>query len=89
MILNLDGGKTARAVSGDHQAHDKQGSEYASQDLGYVLWIERTRLKTIGADEMTPVSLRVTTIFRREDGDWKIIHRHGIRSRFPDPSNRS
>jgi ketosteroid isomerase-like protein len=29
-----------------------------------------------GADEMRPSSLRVTTIFRREDGDWKIIHRH-------------
>jgi ketosteroid isomerase-like protein len=41
-----------------------------------VLWMERTRLKTAGADEMTPVSLRVTTIFRREGGDWKIMHRH-------------
>src|SRR6266542_913832 len=51
-------------------------SEYASQDLGYMLWIERTQLKTAGADEMTPVSLRVTTIFRREGGGWKIIHRH-------------
>jgi len=29
-----------------------------------------------GAEEMTPVSLRATTIFRREEGEWKIVHRH-------------
>jgi ketosteroid isomerase-like protein len=23
-----------------------------------------------------PISLRVTTVFRREDGVWKIVHRH-------------
>jgi ketosteroid isomerase-like protein len=60
-------------------------SEYASEDLGYVLWIERTRLKTAGADEMMPVSLRVTTIFRREEGDWKIIHRHADPITIPRP----
>jgi ketosteroid isomerase-like protein len=60
-------------------------SEYATQDLGYVLWIERTRLKTGDADEMRPVSLRVTTIFRREDGDWRIIHRHADPITTPRP----
>jgi len=24
-----------------------------------------------------PVKLRVTLIYRREDGDWKLVHRHG------------
>ena len=28
------------------------------------------------AAEKVPISLRVTTIFRREDGEWKIVHRH-------------
>jgi ketosteroid isomerase-like protein len=60
-------------------------SQYATQDLGYVLWIERTRLKMGGADEMRPISLRVTTIFRREDGDWRIIHRHADPITTPRP----
>jgi hypothetical protein len=33
-------------------------------------------VKVAGAEEHSPSSLRVTTIFRREDGDWKIAHRH-------------
>ena len=42
-------------------------SDYATADLAYILEIERVRMKLGGADEMAPVSLRVTTIFRRED----------------------
>jgi ketosteroid isomerase-like protein len=51
-------------------------SEYSTADLGYIVGLERTRAKFGGADEMTPVSLRVTTIFRREDAEWRIVHRH-------------
>jgi ketosteroid isomerase-like protein len=51
-------------------------SEYSAGDLGYNLELEWTRAKFRGAEEMTPVSLRATTIFRREHGEWKIVHRH-------------
>ena len=51
-------------------------SEYSTGDLGYNLELEWTRAKFGGAEEMTPVSLRATTIFRREEGEWKIVHRH-------------
>ena len=51
-------------------------SAYATDDLGYVLWIERTKLKMAGDDEMRDIALRVTTILRREDGTWRVVHRH-------------
>jgi ketosteroid isomerase-like protein len=47
-----------------------------TSDLAFIVEIERYRAKIGGSDEMTPVSLRVTSIFRPEDGTWKIVHRH-------------
>jgi ketosteroid isomerase-like protein len=47
----------------------------AGADLGYIVAIERTTA-SVGGREPAPYALRVTTIFRREDGEWKIVHRH-------------
>ena len=60
-------------------------SDYATADLAYILEIERVRTKVGGADEMAPVSLRATSIFRREDGDWTIVHRHADPITAPRP----
>ena len=60
-------------------------SDYATADLAYILEIERGRMKVGVADEMAPVSLRVTTIFRREDGEWRIVHRHADPITAPRP----
>ena len=51
-------------------------SENLSPDLAYIVEVEHLRSKIGGRAEVTPVSLRVTTIFRREDGRWRIVHRH-------------
>jgi ketosteroid isomerase-like protein len=45
-------------------------------DLAYEVGLERNRAKLAGAAEKVPISLRVTTVIRREDGGWKIVHRH-------------
>ena len=48
----------------------------AGADLGYVVAIARTTA-SIGGQPPTTYALWVTTVFRREDGEWKVVHRHG------------
>ena len=48
----------------------------ASGDLGYVVAIEHSVAASYGR-EPEKYALRVTTIFRREKGEWKVVHRHG------------
>ncbi|WP_255771729.1 YybH family protein [Pseudarthrobacter sulfonivorans] len=60
-------------------------SHYAGTDLAYIVEIERTRARVAGSTEMTPVPLRVTTIFRHEDSQWKVIHRHADPITSPRP----
>ncbi len=62
-------------------------SEYATAELAYIVEVERLRAKVGGADEITPLALRVTTIFRREDGAWKIVHRHADPITTPRPAD--
>jgi ketosteroid isomerase-like protein len=45
-------------------------------DLAYTVEIESYRARVGGAEEVVPVAVRVTTVFRREDGVWKLLHRH-------------
>jgi ketosteroid isomerase-like protein len=60
-------------------------SEYASADLAYVVEIERTRARVGRSEEIAPFSLRSTTIWRREEGGWKIAHRHADPITSPRP----
>lgn len=47
----------------------------ASGDLAYVVAIEHTTASVNGSAPV-PYKLRATTVFRREDGEWKVVHRH-------------
>jgi ketosteroid isomerase-like protein len=59
------------------------GTEYevlaaeCSGDLGYMVGLEHSTAVVIRAEEPRDYTLRVTTIFRREHGEWKVVHRHG------------
>jgi ketosteroid isomerase-like protein len=51
--------------------------KYATNDLGYILEIERFEAKVGGRKDKIRIALRVTSIFRREDQVWKLVHRQG------------
>jgi ketosteroid isomerase-like protein len=61
---------------------------YVTPDLAYTVEIERFQAKVGGKDENASGALRVTSVFRREDGAWKIAHRHAdpITTRRPAES---
>jgi ketosteroid isomerase-like protein len=48
----------------------------ASGDLAYTVALEHKTVDTSGGAQAT-YTLRTTHVFRREDGEWRIIHRHG------------
>lgn len=51
-------------------------STVIGSDLAYIVEIESYRARVGKANEITPVAVRVTTVFRREEGVWKVVHRH-------------
>ena len=51
-------------------------AKYVSGDLACVVEVERGRAKVGGADELVPLALRVTSLFRLEHRAWKLVHRH-------------
>jgi ketosteroid isomerase-like protein len=50
--------------------------KYVTHDLAYIVEIERTKAKVGGREDVAPSALRVTMIFRPEEGTWKVVHRH-------------
>jgi ketosteroid isomerase-like protein len=51
-------------------------AKYVTAELAYVVQIERLQAKVGGRKDITPYSLRSTMIFRPEEGEWKVVHRH-------------
>jgi len=61
-------------------------AEYATSDLATILETEHWKAKVGGREQVEPFVLRVTTTYRRENGDWKIVHRHADPITTFDPS---
>jgi ketosteroid isomerase-like protein len=51
-------------------------ARYETAELAYTVEVERYRARISGAENPSSIVLRVTSIFRREDGSWKLVHRH-------------
>jgi ketosteroid isomerase-like protein len=61
-------------------------AKYVSDDLACVVEVERGRTKVGGAEDLVPVAVRVTSVFRLESGSWKLVHRHADPITTPRPA---
>jgi ketosteroid isomerase-like protein len=57
---------------------------FASGDLAYTVGFERGEVAVDGGP-VRPMTLRVTHIYRRADGEWRLVHRHAD---FPPTDQR-
>lgn len=78
-------GRTAVDATADRAAaHYRDGevvgfesvSSYSAGDLACYVEVERYRARIGGGSALSLVALRVTTVLRREEGAWRIVHRH-------------
>jgi ketosteroid isomerase-like protein len=51
-------------------------AKYITAELAYVVQIERAEAKIGAREDITSYAVRATMIFRPEDGEWKVVHRH-------------
>jgi ketosteroid isomerase-like protein len=61
-------------------------AKHVTPELAYVVQIERAKAKVEGREDAAPFALRVTMIFRPEDGTWKVVHRHADPITTPQPA---
>jgi ketosteroid isomerase-like protein len=55
---------------------DWAAARFRGGKIAYTVGIERGEMRVAGRDELSPMDLRVTLIYRWENGTWKLIHRH-------------
>jgi hypothetical protein len=49
---------------------------YEADALACVVEVERFRVRLADAPQLVSVALRVTSLYRREAGGWRLAHRH-------------
>ena len=59
---------------------------HEAADLACVVEVERFRARVGDSTELSPVSLRVTSLYRAENGEWKLAHRHADPITTPRPA---
>ena len=60
-------------------------SSYETADLAYEVAIQGGRMRLGDSPGIVSVALRVTTIFRREEDAWMVVHRHADPITGPRP----
>jgi ketosteroid isomerase-like protein len=50
--------------------------KHVTPEFAYTLWLEHAEGKVGAREDIAPSTLRVTMIYRPEEGGWKVVHRH-------------
>jgi ketosteroid isomerase-like protein len=66
-----------RFVGNENHCEFENVTLVASGDLACSVDLEYNTVRLQGGSGLVSMVLRVTTLFRREDGDWKMVLRHG------------
>jgi len=80
----VQGAEHVNAANAKGAKHFKPGSKNSFEvfhkasdgDIAYWVGIQHSVVQMRGKEKGVPMDLRVTEIFRREDGQWKLFHRH-------------
>ena len=65
--------ESAMGFEGNLVADERRFVE--TPEMGYLVCVERTRGMT-KAGEVITADIRATTIFRKEAGQWRVVHHH-------------
>lgn len=68
--------RTATVYSDGEAIAFETVATHETPDMACLVEVQRYKAKVGRQTEVSAVTLRVTTLFRPEDGTWKIIHRH-------------
>jgi len=89
--VTLFGARTSRSGAADVRGFNERLGDWFSDcssyeiellaagvsgDLGYTVALEKTNASVRGRPA-EPYTLRVTHVYRREQGEWRVVHRHG------------
>ena len=85
--------ESARAIEGSASNYGdgeivsfENVAKYVTPELACIVEMERYRARVGGGEDISPVTLRVTSILRPEGGTWKIVHRHADPISTPQPA---
>lgn len=74
LLKNITGGIARQFASGTSRIEPLLS--YESGDLFVSVHIEHQDVVFAGQDGQHPWSLRVTQVYRRDNGAWRVVHRH-------------
>lgn len=90
-VVGVDSVMAAARTASDHYRDGEllgfdRIATYEGADLACVVEVERFRALVGDSSDLSPVNLRVTSLYRLEGGEWRLVHRHADPITTPRPA---